>query len=63
MNDHLFWLLNWYHSHCDGDWEHCWGIKMSTIDNPGWSSKFYLNETELEDQSFKIVDIDRSEND
>ena len=29
-------LENWYASHCNGDWEHQWGIRISTLDNPGW---------------------------
>lgn len=34
-------LLNelnvWYKSKCDGVWEHEYGIKIETSDNPGWS--------------------------
>ena len=40
MNDNnLIWLLSWYHSQCDGDWEHGNGVKIGTIDNPGWFFK------------------------
>lgn len=31
------WLAEWYISHCDGNWEHGYGIKIETLDNPGWS--------------------------
>lgn len=31
------WLQEWYIQNCDGDWEHCYGIKIGTLDNPGWS--------------------------
>ncbi len=29
-------LQMWYLSNCDGDWEHQSGIKIETLDNPGW---------------------------
>ncbi len=29
-------LNDWFISHCDGDWEHGAGIRLSTLDNPGW---------------------------
>lgn len=30
-------LQAWYAGHCDGDWEHQGGIRIETLDNPGWS--------------------------
>ena len=30
-------LANWYAAQCDGDWEHEFGIRLETLDNPGWS--------------------------
>lgn len=32
-------LMNWYISHCDGEWEHGYGITIETLDNPGWAVK------------------------
>jgi hypothetical protein len=29
-------LQEWYASVCDGDWEHSYGIRIKTTDNPGW---------------------------
>ena len=29
-------LQDWYISQCDGDWEHQSGVRITTIDNPGW---------------------------
>ncbi|WP_309505466.1 Imm53 family immunity protein [Streptomyces phytophilus] len=26
----------WYADQCDGDWEHEFGVKIETLDNPGW---------------------------
>lgn len=63
MNDNLQWLLNWYFEHCDGDWEHGNGIKIGTIDNPGWYLKVSIEEIEKENLNFPVVDINRSEND
>lgn len=61
--DNLPWLLKWYQSQCDGDWEHGNGINIGTIDNPGWFLKISLFETELYKKPFEIVDINRSEQD
>lgn len=38
------WLENWYNSQCDGGWENCYGIKIETIDNPGWEITIDLAE-------------------
>ena len=29
-------LEDWYADLCNGDWEHTGGIKIETLDNPGW---------------------------
>jgi len=56
-------LQAWYLSQCDGDWEHSYGVKVETLDNPGWSVEIDLNETELEGCAFEKIQIERSEND
>ncbi len=63
MKDNFLWLLEWYYTQCDGDWEHGNGITIGTIDNPGWYLKVSLDETEVENRTFQIIDINRSEND
>jgi hypothetical protein len=45
-------LQAWYGSHCDGEWEHVYGIKIDSLDNPGWWVKIDLAGTELEKVSF-----------
>ncbi len=35
--DALTWLQAWYLSRCDGEWEHSKGVRIDTLDNPGWS--------------------------
>lgn len=59
----LLWLQQWYIEQCDGDWEHTYGIKIDTLDNPGWSIAIDLVQTNLEEESFKKVNIERNEDD
>jgi hypothetical protein len=37
--DNLTWLMRWYLAECNGDWEHSYGVRVETLDNPGWSLK------------------------
>lgn len=37
MENILKWLCDWYSKNCDGDWEQFYGVKIDTIDNPGWT--------------------------
>ena len=48
-------IQDWYKSNCNGDWEYDWGVKIGTIDNPGWSVEINLNATILESKRFKEV--------
>ena len=41
-------LAEWYSSQCDGDWEHGAGIKIATLDNPGFAVDIDLRGTPLE---------------
>lgn len=45
-------LSAWYLSQCDGDWEHTWGVKIGTLDNPGWYVEIALAGTPLEHVPF-----------
>lgn len=54
-DDSLDWLMKWYHSHCDGDWEHGYGITIENIDNPGWHLRVELTGTELEATTFEDI--------
>lgn len=56
-------LESWYQSQCDGDWEHGFGIRIETLDNPGWHVIINIQETSLEDRPEKAVTIDRTETD
>ena len=48
-------LQNWYKAECNGDWEHQYGVKVETLDNPGWSVTIDLENTHLEDKPFEEV--------
>ena len=48
-------LQQWYWSQCNGDWEHCYGVKIGTLDNPGWSVTIELTDTELADRPFTEI--------
>ncbi|MFI1585307.1 immunity 53 family protein [Embleya sp. NPDC020630] len=56
----LDWLQDWYARQCDGDWEHEWGVRIATLDNPGWTIEIDLEETALEGCAYprRIVDRD-----
>ena len=57
------WLQNWYTCNCDGEWEHWERIKISTIDNPGWSVFIGIYETPLENKPFSEIRIDNGDDD
>ncbi|MDQ7095867.1 immunity 53 family protein [Desulfosporosinus sp. PR] len=59
----LTWLQSWYNQQCDGLWEHMEGIKIETLDNPGWCLVINLIDTEYEDREFKSIKELRTEND
>lgn len=48
-------LQEWYKLHCDGDWEHSYGITIDTLDNPGWSIRVDLTDTLLENVDFQKI--------
>ncbi len=56
-------LQEWYLSQCDNDWEHSYGIKIDTLDNPGWTVTIDLAGTKLEGLVSARQRIDRDEDD
>lgn len=57
------WIQNWYFKNCNGDWEHTYGIKINTLDNPGWHISLDLEETAMEGIKFQSIEIERTEDD
>ena len=56
-------LQDWYSAQCDGKWEHGSGVKISTLDNPGWSIRVDLAGTSLEALNFERVTVEHSDQD
>lgn len=56
-------LLQWYLTQCDGDWEHRYGIDIHTLDNPGWALKIDLIATPLQGKALERTIVDRDPND
>lgn len=48
-------LQTWYAAQCNGDWEHQHGIRIESLDNPGWWIKIDLQGTNLAGKSFSPV--------
>jgi hypothetical protein len=48
-------IQDWYAAQCDGDWEHEFGVKIATLDNPGWSVSIDLAGTALENAEFTEI--------
>lgn len=48
-------IQSWYASQCDGNWEHSYGLRIETLDNPGWHITIDLHDTELAARSFEPV--------
>jgi hypothetical protein len=45
------------------DWEHGFGVSISTIDNPGWSVTIGLHETPKQHATLERIRIDRTHGD
>lgn len=56
------WLQDWYQSQCDSDWEHDYGIRIETLDNPGWSIEIDLTNTTvtMSSQKWELIEISKN---
>lgn len=34
--NNLEWLDGWYQRQCNGEWEHTQGVRLKSLDDPGW---------------------------
>ena len=59
----LKWIMDWYNSNCDGDWEHEYGVRIDTLDNPGWSITIDLVDTSLHGYETEFVRVENSDDD
>lgn len=44
----LDFVVSWFMAQCNGDWEHDIGIRIATLDNPGWSVTVRIEDTQLD---------------
>ena len=56
-------LERWYLAHCNGAWEHGEGVRIETLDNPGWRVEISIVDTPLQSRPFDRVETDRSDED
>ena len=63
MNE-LSWLVKWYISKCNGEWEDYYGIKIVTLDNPDLEDKeiYGLNEAHIHYRYFQFPCIGKWKN-
>ena len=43
----LEWIQDWFTSNCDGDWEHGYGIIITTLGKPGWDVEIDISKTSV----------------
>lgn len=56
-------LQRWYVGQCNGDWEHQYGVRIDTLDNPGWTVRVDLAGTVLEEATTDWSKVERSVHD
>jgi Immunity protein 53 len=56
-------LQVWYQQRCDGEWEHRFGIRIETLDNPGWMVRIDVSHTPLWESPFERIEQHRSDED
>lgn len=49
-------IQQWYKENCDEDWDHPYGVEITTMDNPGWRVKIDLIDTVLHEKAFEKID-------
>jgi hypothetical protein len=54
-------LERWYAGQCNGEWEHGSGVRIDTLDNPGWRVRISLRDTKKESSGLKRIRIDRTD--
>lgn len=61
--DALARLMRWYESQCDGEWEHEFGLKIESMDDPGWWVRIDLAYTGISRSDIRERIEHRAEND
>ena len=64
MNEDLLQsLITWFQSQCNEQWGSRESVSIGTLDNPGWALDVRLDETNLRNQPFSEIELERSEYD
>ena len=63
MSETIRQLEKWYRSRCDGEWEHAGGVKIDTLDNPGWTVAIDVPKKDVENGVWDEIRIDRAPDD
>jgi len=63
MSRELTRLKKWYAGVCNGVWEHSHGIKIETLDNPGWKLSIDLKDTKYEEMHWPETKINNGDED
>jgi len=61
--DNVARLCAWYKRQCEGEWHEDHGVKIDTLDNPGWSLRIDLEGTALRGKTFQAHQTERSDDD
>ena len=57
----LDWFQSWYLERANGTWEHERGVRITTLDNPGWALKVDLVGTPFESLPEREIQVEISE--
>jgi len=63
MSNVLIQFQEWYASQCNGTWEHSYGVKIQTLDNPGWSVLIELTGTPYSESAWPPFKQESSDTD
>ena len=56
-------VAEWFRRNCDGDWEHQHGVRIHSLDNPGWALEIDIGDTNLVGVPFERVAIEATDDD
>ena len=56
-------LEKWFAGQCDGEWEHGYGVRIESLDNPGWRVHVGLHGTKKQNTALTRITLTRSQDD
>jgi hypothetical protein len=59
----ISWLQSYLAENSDGDWEHQYGIEITSTDNPGWHVRIDIIGTRFEELLFSGINEKRTSED